>query len=67
MVDTADDIDSAWLQGRKRIGLTAGASAPEVLVQQIIERLRSLGVKQVRTMDGVEETMAFKLPKGLMD
>jgi 4-hydroxy-3-methylbut-2-enyl diphosphate reductase len=38
-----------------------------VLVQQIIERLRSLGVKQVRTMDGVEETMAFKLPKGLMD
>jgi 4-hydroxy-3-methylbut-2-enyl diphosphate reductase len=67
MVDTADDIDSAWLQGRKRIGLTAGASAPEVLVQQIIERLRALGVKQVRTMDGVEETMAFKLPKGLMD
>jgi 4-hydroxy-3-methylbut-2-enyl diphosphate reductase len=48
-----------------RVGLTAGASAPEVLVQQVIERLAALGAVSVRKMDGIEETMKFPLPKGL--
>lgn len=67
MVDSADDIQPGWLQGVKRVGLTAGASAPEVLVQQIVERLKSLGAKSVRALDGVQENVAFKLPVNLID
>jgi 4-hydroxy-3-methylbut-2-enyl diphosphate reductase len=67
MVDSADDIESGWLQGIKRVGLTAGASAPEVLVQQIVERLKNLGAKSVRALDGVEENVTFKLPVNLID
>jgi 4-hydroxy-3-methylbut-2-enyl diphosphate reductase len=65
MVDNASQIDEAWLQGRARVGVTAGASAPEVLVQAVIERLKALGVKTVRKLDGVEENVIFPLPKGL--
>jgi 4-hydroxy-3-methylbut-2-enyl diphosphate reductase len=56
-----------WLHGKQRVGLTAGASAPEVLVQAVIERLRSLGAVSVRRMHGVEEKVHFPLPKGLGD
>jgi len=65
LVDGADAIDPAWLAGRQRIGITAGASAPEVLVQQVVQRLKELGAVSVRTMPGLEESVAFPLPKGL--
>ena len=65
MVDSADDLEPQWVEGRSRIGLTAGASAPDVLVQAVIARLRSLGALSVRSLDGVQETMKFPLPKGL--
>ncbi|WP_119353225.1 4-hydroxy-3-methylbut-2-enyl diphosphate reductase [Azohydromonas sediminis] len=67
MVDSADDLQAAWFAGRPRVGLTAGASAPEVLVQQVIARLREFGAVSVRTMDGVRETVRFPLPMGLGD
>jgi 4-hydroxy-3-methylbut-2-en-1-yl diphosphate reductase len=67
MVDCADDLDPAWLDGCPRVGLTAGASAPDVLVQQVITRLKSLGAVGVRRMSGVEETIQFPLPMGLGD
>ncbi|NWG74941.1 MAG: 4-hydroxy-3-methylbut-2-enyl diphosphate reductase [Rubrivivax sp.] len=67
MVDTADDLKASWFEGRSRVGLTAGASAPEILVQQVIARLRELGAVSVRTMDGVRETVRFPLPMGLGD
>jgi 4-hydroxy-3-methylbut-2-enyl diphosphate reductase len=54
-----------WLEGKARVGLTAGASAPEVLVQEVIARIRTLGAVAVRRMDGIEETVKFPLPKGL--
>lgn len=65
MVDEAGQINSAWLEGKKRIGVTAGASAPEVLVQAVITRLKELGAKNIRTLEGVEENVTFPLPKGL--
>ncbi|MEY5029043.1 MAG: 4-hydroxy-3-methylbut-2-enyl diphosphate reductase [Pseudomonadota bacterium] len=65
MVDSADDLQAQWLQGKTRIGLTAGASAPDVLVQAVIARLRELGAVSVRSLPGVQETMKFPLPKGL--
>jgi len=65
MVDAPDDLKPEWFSGSKRVGLTAGASAPELLVQQVIERLRDLGALSVRKMPGVEETTHFPLPKGL--
>jgi 4-hydroxy-3-methylbut-2-enyl diphosphate reductase len=67
MVDSADDLDPRWFAGRVRVGLTAGASAPDVLVQQVIARLREFGVVSMRRMDGVRETVEFPLPKGLGD
>jgi len=67
MVDSADDLDPHWFEGRVRVGLTAGASAPDVLVQQVIARLRELGVVSLRRMAGVQETVEFPLPKGLGD
>lgn len=67
MVDNALQIDPAWLQNQRRIGVTAGASAPEILVQAVVERLQSLGAKNVRTLAGVEESVTFPLPKGLDD
>ncbi len=65
MVDNANEIDPSWLEGRTRIGVTAGASAPEILVQQVVARLKLLGAKNVRELDGVEEHVTFPLPKGL--
>ena len=65
MVDNAAAIDPAWIAGKKRIGVTAGASVPEVLVQAVIERLKELGAASVRALEGVEEHVTFPLPKGL--
>ena len=67
MVDSADDLDPTWLAGGRRVGLTAGASAPDILVQQVIARLRELGALSLRKMDGVEESVHFPLPRGLGD
>ncbi len=67
MVDSAADLQPAWFEGKHRVGLTAGASAPEVLVARVIERLRELGAVSVRKMPGVEETIRFPLPMGLGD
>jgi len=67
MVDSPEDLDSAWFMGKRRVGLTAGASAPDILVQQVIKRLRDLGAVSVRKMPGVQETIQFPLPKGLKD
>jgi 4-hydroxy-3-methylbut-2-en-1-yl diphosphate reductase len=65
MVDNAAELKAEWLEGKTRIGLTAGASAPEVLVQEVIARIKALGAVSVRKMDGIEETVKFPLPKGL--
>ncbi|WP_071334871.1 4-hydroxy-3-methylbut-2-enyl diphosphate reductase [Burkholderia contaminans] len=65
MVDAPDQIDPAWVAGKRRIGVTAGASAPEVLAQAVIARLRELGVRNVRALDGIEENVSFPLPRGL--
>ena len=65
LIDGPESIDPAWLVGRQRIGITAGASAPELLVQQVIHRLKELGAVSVRTMDGLHENVSFPLPKGL--
>ena len=65
MVDSADELQAEWFEGKSRIGLTAGASAPEVLVREVIERVKALGAVSVRKMDGIEETIKFPLPKGL--
>ena len=65
LIGSADELDPSWVQGRTRIGVTAGASAPEVLVEALVARLKSLGARTVRTLPGVQETTAFPLPKGL--
>jgi 4-hydroxy-3-methylbut-2-enyl diphosphate reductase len=65
MVDSAEELQAQWFEGRQRVGLTAGASAPEVLVQAVIDRIRALGAVSVRKMEGIEETVKFPLPKGL--
>ncbi|MBW8845798.1 MAG: 4-hydroxy-3-methylbut-2-enyl diphosphate reductase [Burkholderiales bacterium] len=67
MVDSAEDLKPEWLDGRARVGLTAGASAPDVLVQAVIDRLRALGATSVRSLAGVEEHVRFPLPLGLGD
>ena len=65
MVDNAGQIDPAWIVNCRRIGVTAGASAPEVLVQEVIDALKKSGVKSVRVLEGAQENVAFPLPKGL--
>jgi 4-hydroxy-3-methylbut-2-enyl diphosphate reductase len=65
MVDGPADVKSAWFEGKGRVGLTAGASAPEVLVQAVIQRIRLSGAISVQKMDGITETLKFPLPKGL--
>jgi 4-hydroxy-3-methylbut-2-enyl diphosphate reductase len=67
MVDAATDLLPQWFEGRRRVGLTAGASAPDILVQQVIERLRALGAVSVRRLPGVQEDVEFPLPLGLGD
>ena len=65
LIDSADNIDPAWLEGAPRIGVTAGASAPEVLVDEVIARLHELGAGAVQSLDGVVEDVKFPLPSGL--
>ncbi len=65
MIDDASELQEAWFDGKSRVGLTAGASAPEVLVLGVIERVRALGAVSVRKMEGIEEHLKFPLPKGL--
>jgi 4-hydroxy-3-methylbut-2-enyl diphosphate reductase len=65
MVDNAAGIDPAWVAGKRRIGVTAGASAPEVLVAAVIDRLKEVGAASVRVLDGAIENVTFPLPKGL--
>jgi 4-hydroxy-3-methylbut-2-enyl diphosphate reductase len=66
MVDNADEIDPQWITGKQRIGVTAGASAPEILVRAVIDRLGQLGIGSVTDLDGVQEKVGFPLPKGLV-
>ena len=65
MIDSASQIDPLWIAGKLRIGVTAGASAPEILVDAVIARLKELGARSVRVLEGVEEHVTFPLPKGL--
>ncbi len=65
LVDGPECINPQWLEGAQRIGITAGASAPEVLVQDVISRLKALGAISVRKMQGIEENVAFPLPREL--
>ena len=65
MVDSPAELQPEWFVGRACVGLTAGASAPDILVRQVIERLKALGAVSVRTMNGTPETVKFPLPKGL--
>lgn len=65
LIENADSLDQQWFEGIKHIGLTAGASAPEHLVQAVIKRLKEWGASSVRKLDGVEENISFPLPKGL--
>jgi len=66
MIDSVAELDPDWLEGKMRIGLTAGASAPEVLVQAVVSRLRELGAREVRELDGLIESVVFPLPKALV-
>ena len=65
MIDSPEELQAAWLHGKQTVGLTAGASAPEVLVQDVIARIKALGAVSVRKMPGIAETTKFPLPKGL--
>ena len=65
LIDTADEIQDSWLQGRNRIGITAGASAPEILVQQVIERVQVLTQARPVQMSGVQEHIVFSMPREL--
>lgn len=65
LIDGAEEIDPQWLAGKERVAVTAGASAPELLVEQVVERLRDLGAQDVREMSGVREDVVFALPKSL--
>ena len=67
MVDSPDDLQPEWFEGKRSVGLTAGASAPDILVQQVIAQLRALGAITVRSIPGVQESIHFPLPKGLGD
>ena len=64
-VDSAEELKSEWAVGKKRVGVTSGASAPEVLVKDVIAKLKTLGAQSVRELDGITENITFPLPKGL--
>jgi 4-hydroxy-3-methylbut-2-enyl diphosphate reductase len=66
MVDNASEIQAGWVAGKNRVGLTAGASAPDILVREVIARLREFGIGSVENLDGAQEKVAFALPKGLV-
>ncbi len=65
LIGAADEFEEQWLVGKKRVGITAGASAPERLVKELTERLTKLGVKSIRSLPGIEEHVSFPMPKGL--
>jgi 4-hydroxy-3-methylbut-2-enyl diphosphate reductase len=65
MVDTAADLKAEWIEGSRRVGVTAGASAPDVLVNEVLERLMELGATRVQPLEGIAEHVVFSLPKGL--
>jgi len=65
MVDNAEQLRPEWIEGKARVGVTAGASAPEVLVNQLIERLQELGAKNVRPLEWIAENVVFTLPRAL--
>ncbi|APV49706.1 4-hydroxy-3-methylbut-2-enyl diphosphate reductase [Betaproteobacteria bacterium GR16-43] len=65
LIDTADELRPEWIEGKRTIGVTAGASAPEVLVRDVIARLQSLGAKRVRELEGITEAVTFPLPKSM--
>ncbi|MBV8468226.1 MAG: 4-hydroxy-3-methylbut-2-enyl diphosphate reductase [Burkholderiales bacterium] len=65
LVDNASELNPDWFVGKSNVGISAGASAPEILVKEVIERIRTFGAKEVRNMDGIEEGIVFSLPKGL--
>jgi 4-hydroxy-3-methylbut-2-en-1-yl diphosphate reductase len=65
MIDRAEELQAAWLEGTRCVGVTAGASAPEILVRQVVARLKALGASDVAELDGVVETTVFPMPKGL--
>ena len=67
MIDNANELKAEWLQGKRSIGISAGASAPEVLVEAVIARLKQLGAKQVRELEGSPEAIVFPVPKALAD
>src|SRR5882724_13333396 len=66
MVDSADELRPEWIAGQQRVGVTAGASAPEVLVSELVARLKELGAESVRPLEGITENMVFSLPRGLV-
>jgi len=65
MVDDPAELRAEWLEGKPRVGLTAGASAPEVVVREVVDRIKAMGAVSIRKMDGIQETVKFPLPKGL--
>src|SRR5437867_405260 len=65
MVDSADELRPEWIAGQRRVGVTAGASAPEVLVNELIARLKALGAQSVRPLEGITERVVFSLPREL--
>jgi 4-hydroxy-3-methylbut-2-en-1-yl diphosphate reductase len=64
-VDSAAELDPGWVEGKRCVGVTSGASAPEILVQEVIARLRELGSRNVRELEGIKESITFPLPKGI--
>ncbi len=66
MVDSAADLKAEWIAGKKRVGVTAGASAPEVLVEQLVARQRELGAASVRSLESTSERVVFTLPRELV-
>ncbi len=65
MVDNAGEIKPEWVSGKTRVGLTAGASAPEILVRDVVDRLKRLGATEVAPLEGLQENVSFPMPKGL--
>ncbi|AZN38111.1 4-hydroxy-3-methylbut-2-enyl diphosphate reductase [Iodobacter ciconiae] len=66
MVDNASELQAEWFTGKKNVGVTAGASAPDILVRQVIAQVEQFGASNIRQMDGIEENVIFSLPKGLV-
>ncbi len=65
LIPTADDLNADWLAGKRRVGITAGASAPEVIVQEVLKKLKEFGLESIREFDGPPENVQFSLPKSV--